>query len=834
MARMIPEYGPHETESFGEQQLYSIFKNKLPDDYIVIHSLPWLCAAVKTLDPHTKPKPTGEIDFLIIHPENGVLALEVKSGVYRVEESVFVHVKNNFVINPINQTRKNIHGLSSWLGTNPSLRLRIGYGFIFPDSDFRSVPVSPGMFDTTTNPPQPLYIDFMNMPEVEQHIIRLMVYWKRALSNPSLGAVKTAKLIEFLTPTIDGQPQWGRRIVYDNKIWLRLTNEQSNVVRSVLRNKISLINGWPGTGKTLVAIEAARKLTFEKKRVLFISFNKNLTEYVKEQLSEYPTSTVCTWHSLCRQAEKELGRINFTDEWYKTICAEDLLEAVNNNLMTEYDALIVDEAQALSPSWCQLLIRWFKEKQTAFFCDETQIFPYEQDTVSLIELSEMLGVEPFFLTIILRMPKAITETISEVIHPKLQHYSPRDFKEDTLQEIITITPCEDLVKAKMALIASGVCESDIVILTGSIVNSLYFSFLLKEKETSETIAKFRGLESPVVLIIGAEQLSTSELFCAYSRATSMCIVFYNANNRYWDDKQGFQIRLQNKPKSLAKLKSERSKLLIRNLIDCNSATEPENLKSLTISWAIDWNAWLIEINNDATSVQLWLEYLSRNWMCPIFFWYKDTSSQFYQVRLVDEEKESVLHTPVVMSRCEICSCHTPHRYININMLCCSLCSDGSKKLDKDNVSYVRLLDQIITKQLPQQDILSLRSSIPIHIAAVAAILYARRNYQRTRVLDVPLPKGRHMYITAFAFAQARIAIHKSNEVMLVKDLADEIYERFSSLRKILSKFDWRQTFANAMGTFFFKGYLNKVEKGFYKAVEDDFAPIAKKDNQKND
>nr|WP_283184530.1 nuclease-related domain-containing protein [Pseudomonas sp. PMCC200367] len=92
---MIPEHGPHDTDSYGERDLYWILKKDLPEDYTVIHSLPWLCSAVKKLD--SKAKPTGEIDFLIIHPENGVLALEVKSGVYRVENSLFVHVRNNFV-----------------------------------------------------------------------------------------------------------------------------------------------------------------------------------------------------------------------------------------------------------------------------------------------------------------------------------------------------------------------------------------------------------------------------------------------------------------------------------------------------------------------------------------------------------------------------------------------------------------------------------------------------------------------------------------------------------------------------------------------------------------
>ncbi|HAF2362510.1 TPA: NERD domain-containing protein [Salmonella enterica] len=56
----------------------------------MIHRLPWLCSAVKEIDPHFAP--TGEIDFLIIHKELGVLALEVKSGRYRMAGVHLVHL----------------------------------------------------------------------------------------------------------------------------------------------------------------------------------------------------------------------------------------------------------------------------------------------------------------------------------------------------------------------------------------------------------------------------------------------------------------------------------------------------------------------------------------------------------------------------------------------------------------------------------------------------------------------------------------------------------------------------------------------------------------------
>ncbi|MGV2837376.1 AAA family ATPase, partial [Pseudomonas shirazensis] len=116
------------------------------------------------------------------------------------------------------------------------------------------------------------------------------------------------ELIDYLSPMVDGQPTWASRIRYDNKTWLQLTAEQSSVVRYVLKNQNSLITGWPGTGKTVLAIEAARKFTAEGKRVLLLSFNGKLTDHIRNQLGGYDGYTVLTWHGLCRMAAGALER----------------------------------------------------------------------------------------------------------------------------------------------------------------------------------------------------------------------------------------------------------------------------------------------------------------------------------------------------------------------------------------------------------------------------------------------------------------------------------------------------------------------------------------------
>ncbi|CZT28863.1 hypothetical protein PCPL58_2407 [Pseudomonas cerasi] len=63
--------------------------------------------------------------------------------------------------------------------------------------------------------------------------------------------------------------------------------------------------------------------------------------------------------------------------------------------------------------------------------------------------------------------------------------------------------------------------------------------------------------------------------------------------------------------------------------------------------------------------------------------------------------------------------------------------------------------------------------------------------------------------------------------MDVNALADEIHGRFNRLTSVASV-EWRKIFANAMGTFYSKGYTKKISKGFYSPVEDDQAPVPKR------
>ena len=76
MARFIPEVSPEDIVHDSERVVYEALRG-LPTGFVVLHSFPWLRP---TRDLSGEPLREGEADFVILHPERGLLVLEVKGG----------------------------------------------------------------------------------------------------------------------------------------------------------------------------------------------------------------------------------------------------------------------------------------------------------------------------------------------------------------------------------------------------------------------------------------------------------------------------------------------------------------------------------------------------------------------------------------------------------------------------------------------------------------------------------------------------------------------------------------------------------------------------------
>jgi hypothetical protein len=120
VARMIPSALPASVESAAERLLFDQFARQLPDAFVVIHGVRWLMRDRRRFDRD------GEIDFLIVHPDHGLLILEVKGGGIQIRDGQWYSIDRfgdvHEIKNPVVQARDNLHNFKTKLEEMPVTR----------------------------------------------------------------------------------------------------------------------------------------------------------------------------------------------------------------------------------------------------------------------------------------------------------------------------------------------------------------------------------------------------------------------------------------------------------------------------------------------------------------------------------------------------------------------------------------------------------------------------------------------------------------------------------------------------------------------------------------
>jgi Nuclease-related domain len=151
---MIPET-PVDTDSRAERRLFERLRDETPDEIVAFHSVAWQL-------PGKKGRPEqGESDFVLAHPDYGVLTLEVKGGTVRYDAKAgkwFTVGRSgeSVVKDPGRQARDSSHALGRALARSArggGTSISFGHAVAFPDCRIersRSAPTSHASSCSTT------------------------------------------------------------------------------------------------------------------------------------------------------------------------------------------------------------------------------------------------------------------------------------------------------------------------------------------------------------------------------------------------------------------------------------------------------------------------------------------------------------------------------------------------------------------------------------------------------------------------------------------------------------------------------------------------------------
>ncbi len=350
MTLLIPSVISQDYKSPGEREIFSKLRDDpFSKDWIALHSL--------DVAQHRK-QVAGEIDFVVIIPGKGVLCLEVKAceRLFR-DRGLWYYGKNAKPDSkgPFKQASDAMHSIKDRLiKQRPDLKTVVFWSaVIFPYVDFSDESVEWHQWQVInqrkyqTESIGKLLERVLN--SALQHLRNKNVGWFRPDSTePSIDQCKLiAKVLRPDFEFYESPKSRIRRLLNEVK---RYTEDQFQALDAMSANERIVFSGPAGTGKTLLAIESARRSNLKGNKVLFLCFNRLLGEWIKEQFKEVGVKINAEiFHdymlNLAGMTRPDTNSDCFWQKKLPDLAVEKLMSIPGNDHL--YDEIVIDEGQDL-------------------------------------------------------------------------------------------------------------------------------------------------------------------------------------------------------------------------------------------------------------------------------------------------------------------------------------------------------------------------------------------------------------------------------------------------------------------------------------------------------
>lgn len=529
-------------ESKGEIIVFNKFKNEA-SDLIVLHSV-FLHNHVKNL--------SGEIDFLVLAPNKGIFCLELKHGGVSREQGKWRYKDTFSNKGPFSQATDGMHSLRNWLldqsTSDRKERLKkilFGTGVIFSGV---TTPIALGAEGEQW---QVLYRDALINNEMWTYIDSLSKNWHRKHKNQywhdddlSRPTDEDCQYILKILRNDFNREYTTLNAILDTETTIKsFTEEQLRLLDLTFYNDRCLIEGYAGTGKTVLALELFKNQMQKGLKVGFFCYNKHLAQDIKTKIENVFTekqlneSFVASFHSYMLKTTQ----LNVPNEDLETFfnykLPMEFLLTQEESKTKNFDAIIIDEAQdILNENNLMVLDQTLKnglsDGKWMFFGD----FFYQNLYNKKVDFVELIKKYSYFtrlspLTINCRNTKRISKqnNLLTGVDYNYENSFQVDGAEPNLQFIDLTEEALIIVEIIKKYISENVPLNQIILLSpnqyenSSIFSNHYLSELIKNgKIEYSTIHSFKGLERNIAIIFGIKDLSgetvTNLLYTGISRA----------------------------------------------------------------------------------------------------------------------------------------------------------------------------------------------------------------------------------------------------------------------------------------------------------------------------
>jgi hypothetical protein len=550
MAIMIP--GVQNREDFnasgGELLLYEKLQ-ELPDTYYVLHSTHWNEKRRKSEMSYRSYIEWGEADFTVFHPTYGIIVFEVKDGLisYTRDSGWIQKNRNSGVeksIDPLQQAEKSKYYFLEIIkqhfnGTSP---YSLCSAVWFTAGDRKKIE---GDMPLAYKNEIVLWAnDMESATTIEQAIRRIYNYYDARTVTPNEEL--TRSILDILAPEFGAFQSVRSRAMATKALFFRMTQEQAYLLDYLEEQDEAAIHGVAGTGKTVLAVQKAKRLA-ENEKVLFLCFNR----FLKEHLAAAYGNPNIEFNNLDALFSGKVRRPLPTTPKEKDEAIFDFLVDWED-FDWPYKHIVIDEGQDFKDEHLQALHEIAKAKKGCFY-----VFYDRNQFVQGVAFPEWLTNMDCRLVLSrnCRNTKEIALTSTRPIglekdKIKMRRDSSMDsYAEPPKPNIFFIKDKnelkEDLIKLFKKYTSAGIPKANIVVLScksngESILDVSDFTLtstyrLVTTKNNSDilftTVRKFKGLEADVVICIDIDENTfgsekeRNAFYVGTSRATTYLDLF---------------------------------------------------------------------------------------------------------------------------------------------------------------------------------------------------------------------------------------------------------------------------------------------------------------------
>jgi len=530
----------------SEKKVFNALRDSLPSGYIVFFS-----QRLNTLNGANNRFWEGEADFIVFHPDQGYLVLEVKGGKITHDaqgwHSEDRHGNTHSIKDPGSQAQSQcraIHNyltsLSSYSGSNQAPPFE--WGVFFSDAEVKE------KLKTLELPKEKV----LDLGDIRKGNIRNATESILTKASRRRGGqhFHSERFIRSIAPSLNLVPRLRDRIEEEALDLVRLTDRQKKLMQMVRMNPDVGIRGAAGTGKTMIAVERARRLAESGESVLFLCYNQSLARFIESQLEGV---NVLTFHELCRMMA-ERAELNFEvpadHERQRIFWASSVQHLLDKALDllpdARWDHVIVDEGQDFLEEWYTSVLELRnKESSTLWVLYDPNQMVYKGGQE---DLANELGLTPCVLDENCRNTKNIGRRVSELLPGDLDVpedapegekafrkdcSDPQDMKGE-VQKILHNLVNEQRISPSSIVVLSPRLPETSDIWQEKTLGNIRLRLIDDPPQANSvrfsSLHRFKGLESEVVILCevspGSVGCEPEHLYVGCSRARHKLIEFH--------------------------------------------------------------------------------------------------------------------------------------------------------------------------------------------------------------------------------------------------------------------------------------------------------------------